>query len=320
MNFYIVTPSYNCARYIDETILSVVSQSGGFSIHYHIQDGGSTDGTLEKLKAWEERLHAPSPWVFCKELTFTWDSSPDNGMYDAINKGFERLAPPEDGIMAWVNTDDTYFPHVFSTVAKAFADVPDMEWFGGTIVGLHKTGPMEFYQDYNQPYPMELIRGYCCGSEHWRVLQQNGMFWKGVLWKKAGVLNSTLRYAGDFELWPRFARYADFLHFPVVVGTHRFRDGQLSQNTMYKTEMEQVCSVAMREAAARVFWKNQKWPPMAPALRLDKNKNFFRCQQETFPTPHKHESWWKRALLFVLSPKAIIVIKRWRQHVCFVKK
>jgi hypothetical protein len=221
--------------------------------------------------------------------------------------------------MAWVNADDTYFPHTFSTAAKAFKHIPEMEWFGGAIAGLYESGVLKVFPEYYQPYPAELIRGYCCGSGHWRVLQQNGMFWKGALWQKAGPLDATLRYAGDFELWPRFARYAEFLHLPVVLGTFRFREGQLSRNAQYSMEMEQVCPKAVRDAAARAFWQKQKGkgPLLAPALRLDENGIFFSCQQETFQdTTAQYGEWWKRILRSVLPKKVIAVIKRWRQHVC----
>jgi glycosyltransferase involved in cell wall biosynthesis len=58
MKFCIVTPSLNAARFIDETIFSVLSQAGLFRIRYHVQDGGSADGTLEKLARWRRLVEA----------------------------------------------------------------------------------------------------------------------------------------------------------------------------------------------------------------------------------------------------------------------
>ena len=68
--FSIVTPVFNGARFLDETILSVVSQAGPFTLGYHVQDGGSTDGTVEKLAAWKERLADGFP-VLCEGLEFS---------------------------------------------------------------------------------------------------------------------------------------------------------------------------------------------------------------------------------------------------------
>ena len=70
----IVTPSYNQGQYLEDTILSVISQ-GYPNLEYVIIDGGSTDNSVEIIKKYEEHL------------TY-WVSEPDNGMYDAINKGF----------------------------------------------------------------------------------------------------------------------------------------------------------------------------------------------------------------------------------------
>jgi hypothetical protein len=280
--FYIVTPSYNATEYIDETILSVVSQSGNFSIHYHIQDGGSEDGTVEKLKEWERRIASGIERVFCRELIFTWCSEKDEGMYDAINKGFCKLAPKDKSIMAWVNTDDPYFPFAFSTVARAFSDIPDMEWFGGATAILYDNSTL-FFTDYDQPYPCELIRAYCCDDVHWRVLQQNGMFWKGTLWKKAGPADARLRFAGDFALWPRFAEHADFWHASCVLGLFRVRDGQLSKNALYGYETEQVRPLSIREKDAREFFKKKKGRLIVPALLLKKDGHFMRCRQVTNP-------------------------------------
>ncbi|HEX7200750.1 MAG TPA: glycosyltransferase, partial [Dongiaceae bacterium] len=85
--FSIVTPVFNGARFLDETILSVVSQAGPFTLSYHVQDGGSTDGTVEKLAAWKERLADGFP-VLCGGLEFSYASAPDGGLYDAIRRGF----------------------------------------------------------------------------------------------------------------------------------------------------------------------------------------------------------------------------------------
>ena len=61
LQFSIVTPVFNGSRFLDETILSVLTQSGPFTLRYHVQDGGSTDDTLQTLAAWKARLTAGFP-------------------------------------------------------------------------------------------------------------------------------------------------------------------------------------------------------------------------------------------------------------------
>ena len=87
----IVTPSFNHAQFLEETILSVISQNYP-DLEYIIIDGGSTDGSVEIIKKYEQYL------------TY-WISEPDNGQSDALNKGFTRAT---GDIYGWLNSDDLY--------------------------------------------------------------------------------------------------------------------------------------------------------------------------------------------------------------------
>ncbi|MBK6744385.1 MAG: glycosyltransferase [Hydrogenophilales bacterium] len=91
--FAVVTPSLNSAATINETILSVVSQRGDFAIRYHVQDGGSTDGTIDLLERWNQLLGESNvPWLGCKRVDFSYAVKPDDGVYDALNLAFEHVS------------------------------------------------------------------------------------------------------------------------------------------------------------------------------------------------------------------------------------
>ena len=84
-----MTPSYEQGRFVDRTLYSVVSQEYP-ALEYVVQDGGSSDETLDVLRRFEPVL----TW---------WVSEPDGGQADAINRGFRRTTGE---IMAWLNSDD----------------------------------------------------------------------------------------------------------------------------------------------------------------------------------------------------------------------
>src|SRR3954462_10407633 len=88
----IITPSYNHAAYIEQTIKSVREQDYP-NIEHIVIDGGSTDNAVEILRKYEDRL--------------TWVSERDGGQTNAINKGFRKAT---GDIMGWMNSDDLYMP------------------------------------------------------------------------------------------------------------------------------------------------------------------------------------------------------------------
>src|SRR5687767_1459596 len=116
-HFVIVTPSLNSARFINETIHSVVSQAGDFSVRYHIQDGGSSDDSLQLIEKWDALIKSGALPMACKRLSFTYSSERDSGLYEAINRGFESTGVRDDDCMGWINADDVLAPGALATVA-----------------------------------------------------------------------------------------------------------------------------------------------------------------------------------------------------------
>ena len=114
MRISIVTPSYNQAPFIRRTIDSVLSQRGPFELDYVVIDGGSTDGTIEILESYGDRL--------------AWVSERDRGQVDAINRG---LRGATGDVVSWLNSDDVLMPGTLARVAAAFTDNRDAEWLHG---------------------------------------------------------------------------------------------------------------------------------------------------------------------------------------------
>ena len=118
MKFYIVTPTYNSLTWLERCLRSVADQAEtGVEVHHHVQDGGSTDGTAELLADWQQK-HGTAPGY-----TFTYESTKDAGMYDALNKAWEKM-PAETDVTAHLNSDEQYLPHALCGVAAEFSRRP----------------------------------------------------------------------------------------------------------------------------------------------------------------------------------------------------
>src|SRR6478735_5982184 len=97
MRISVVTPSYNMASYLEETIVSVLENLAPGD-EYFIIDGGSTDGSIDIIRKYQDRITG-------------WVSEPDHGYAEAIGKGFQRAS---GDILCWINAGDVYLRGAFT--------------------------------------------------------------------------------------------------------------------------------------------------------------------------------------------------------------
>ena len=216
----LITPTFNSGKYLEETIKSVISQNYP-ELEYIIIDGGSTDNTIEIIKKYSEYIKY-------------WVSETDKGMYDAINKGFQKSTGE---IMAWINSDDLYHTGALLSVGKIFNDIRDVEWIIGKSCLFNAEGQCVKMNDIqNWSYTRILTGDYI-----W--IQQENVFWRRSLWNKAGAeMNILFKLAGDFELWNRFFNYSCLYSVQTSFGGFRLHGQQLSinQSKLYEDEVLKI--------------------------------------------------------------------------------
>jgi len=197
----IVTPNYNGGGFLEDTILSVLDQNYP-NLEYIIIDGGSTDNSIEIIKKYEQNL------------TY-WESKPDRGIYDAVQKGMEKTSGK---LRSWNNSDEMYNGKGLFTGAENFSSYEQVNWLTGALTG---------YDENNRT--VEVLRArqwskydYYLGDH--KTIQQESTFWRRKLWDAAGArLNTHLKLAGDFELWLRFFGYEKLYTVNALVGGFRMR-------------------------------------------------------------------------------------------------
>ena len=242
---FIVTPSMNAGECIDRAISSVVSQQGDFFLHYHIQDGNSSDGTIQRLKKWKNLLESREYPIFCNQVSFSWASEPDQGMYDAICKAFSLFEIPKQSVMTWINTDDYLYQGAVANAVELFDQEKGVDWITGATDVHDKTGKkIGFYTD---GYPRRIIRGGLCDTQNWRAIQQEGTFWRKRLWDRADGLDRRFKMAGDWDLWRRFASHSELHIFSWPAGSFQFHKGQMSgEEGAYIKEISKTISADAR--------------------------------------------------------------------------
>lgn len=193
----IITPSFNQANYLEQTLRSVLEQDYA-RIEYIVIDGGSTDGSVEIIRKYKDRFAY-------------WVSEKDNGQAEAINKGLVRA---KGEIVAWLNSDDYYLPNTISEVVKGFEENPDIAMVYGNVLAVDEQGQTTNVLKYKQLSFEDLL----C----FQIIGQPSVFFRRDALEKAGLLDASLHFLLDQHLWLRIAQQGKILHVPQTWSAARY--------------------------------------------------------------------------------------------------
>jgi glycosyltransferase involved in cell wall biosynthesis len=181
----VVTPSFNQAAYLEQTIRSVLDQDYP-RLEYIVIDGGSTDGSADIIRRYAHRL---SHWV----------SEPDRGQTHAINKGMERATGE---IRAYLNSDDLYLPGTLNQVAKAYRENPGADLFHGSCRVIDENG-CKIAERCGSISTFEEIVDLWDVWWKRRNFVQPEVFWTRRIGERIGPLREDLYFVMDYEYWTR---------------------------------------------------------------------------------------------------------------------
>lgn len=192
----IITPSFNQAQFVERTIQSVLSQDVD-GLEYLIVDGGSTDGTLEILTRYTSRLR--------------WQSGPDGGHADAVNRGFRATT---GAVLGWLNSDDLYVPGAVRAALDFLGDHPEVDVVYGDAH--HVDSDDHFIERYpTEPWNVRRLADVC-------FISQPAAFFRRRVVEQHGGLETTFPYSLDYEFWLRLAgRGVRFAYLPRLLAATR---------------------------------------------------------------------------------------------------
>jgi glycosyltransferase involved in cell wall biosynthesis len=220
----VVTPSFNHAEFIGSTIQSVIQQQYP-DLQYIIVDGGSTDGSVEVLERFRDRV----------DVLIT---EPDDGQTDALIKGFS-LATGD--VLAWLNSDDLYEPDTLLEVAEYFDRHPEVDFVYGDATWIDRNGRFVRTKKEIGFYRFIWLNDY-------NYIPQSSAFWRRNLYEAAGGLDAAFDLAMDTDLFARFAQLTAPMHVRSYWSRIRTYPEQKNQALRARSDHEDL-KIRRREGA-----------------------------------------------------------------------
>lgn len=222
----VITVVFNGSKTLEQTIKSVLGQTYK-NIQYIIIDGGSTDGTLDIIEKYRDRLH-----YFVSEK--------DNGIYDAMNKGLQVATGELIGI---INSDDWYERNAVRGVVDKYLKSGRNE---GVFYG--------FLRILKDEQEFAIRRFHHNFAQH-HMIQHPTWFVSKTLYNKLGFFDATFKVAGDFDLLQRF-HINDVTFYPIDEVISNFREGGIS-NYAYRIGRREYLFLNYKygKISKRAFWR-----------------------------------------------------------------
>lgn len=199
MKITVVTICLNPGAYLSEAVRSVLAQDYR-DLEYLIIDGGSTDGSIDRIKAFA-----------AQDDRVRWWSEPDGGISQAMNRGLERAS---GDVVAFLHADDFYPDSaVLARVAGRFSGAPGIGWLTGGLCEVDEAGAVIRTLPARRFSRRRLLRN--------NILFHPATFVRRELLKAVGGFDETLHYAMDYDLWLRLAGQTAPVTLPQAIACFR---------------------------------------------------------------------------------------------------
>jgi glycosyltransferase involved in cell wall biosynthesis len=275
--FTVVVPSYQQAAFLPRTLDSILHQ--GVNVEILVQDGGSTDGSVDILRGYGDRVR--------------WTSGPDGGQAAAINTGLHQATGE---FLCYLNSDDFFFPEALKKVAAVFTQRPDIKVVYGQVDHVDEQDRfIEAYETQAWDYPQLLQVCY---------ISQPGCFWRREVMDRFGFFDARLRFALDYDYWLRVGKEIPFYYLPEKLAATRLH-AEAKTVSLRPRMHEEILRVICRHTAGR---PSLHWQLALAQVRAEKHllePGCSRRKKRAFVWSYWKEGWkivshfeekWRRRL------------------------
>ena len=239
----VVTPSYNQAEFLEETICSVIAQDYP-NLEYIVMDGGSVDQSVRIIERY-------SPWIKF------WVSEKDEGQADAIHKGFQKAT---GDIFCWLNSDDVFLPNTLWRVADFFVRNPGKDCVVGGVLWIDAKG-QSLYDKWGAPLANLSVTNTFDRLLYWGqyACPQMSTFWRREAYWRVGGLDVNMQFSMDRDLFVRLAKDKSFGRIHYFLSC--FRSHAASKSSVIqsvRTREDDFIQDKYAREAFKPLWRHMK--------------------------------------------------------------
>ncbi len=241
----LITPSYNQGRFIRQTIDSVLKQNYP-GLEYWVQDGGSSDETLEVLRSYGSRVQ--------------WVSRCDRGQTDAINQGIKQT---KGDIVGYLNADDLLLPNALWRVAMAFTQNPTAQWLTGDYRIINENQrlieqPLVVYKQWQRQLGKTWPRWWPVILGFNNPLAQPSTFWRRLVHQRLGYLDESYHYVMDYDWWWRLLKLGSPLVLTEALSAFRVH-AQSKGGQYFRRQFAEQEQCAAKHGVPDMIRRAQAW-------------------------------------------------------------